>query len=104
MVLVFASGSGNFQIDETVTNGDATAKVTSWDYSNKTLRVGNIVGTITSASAVVGSTSGASWNMTATPNTQVFTTDTYANNVGIQTESDTIFDFSDRDPISEGNY
>ena len=104
MDLVFASGSGNFQIDETVTNGDATAKVTSWDYSNKTLRVGNIVGTITSASAVVGSTSGASWNMTATPNTQVFTTDTYANNIGIQTESDSIFDFSDRDPFSEGNY
>ena len=42
--------------------------------------------------------------MTATPNTQVFTTDTYANNVGIQTESDSIFDFSDRDPFSEGNY
>ena len=104
MDLVFASGSGNFQIDETITNGDATAKVTSWDYTNKTLRVGNIVGTITSASAVVGGTSGASWTMTAAPSTQEFPTDVYANNKGIQTESDSIFDFTDKDPFSEGQY
>ena len=42
--------------------------------------------------------------MTATPNTQIFVTDTQANNIVIQTESDSIFDFTDKDPFSEGNY
>ena len=104
MDLVFASGSGNFQVDETITNGTTTAKVLNWNYSTKTLRVGNIVGTIITTSAVVGGTSGASWNMTATPNTQIIVTDTQANNYTIQSESDSIFDFSDRDPFSEGQY
>ena len=42
--------------------------------------------------------------MTATPNTQIIVTDTQANNYTIQSESDSIFDFSDRDPFSEGQY
>jgi hypothetical protein len=104
MDLVFASGTGNFQVDESITNGAATAKALSWNYTTKTLRIGNIVGTIISTSAVVGATTGASWTMTAVPNAQTFVTDIQANNVGIQTESDSIFDFTDKDPFSEGNY
>ena len=37
MDLVFSSGTGNFQVDETITNGDTTGKVLSWNYSTKTI-------------------------------------------------------------------
>jgi len=52
---------------------------------------------------VVGVASAASWSMTAVPDDLVILTDPLANNLGIQTESDSIFDFTDRDPFSEGN-
>jgi hypothetical protein len=78
-------------------------KVLSWAPTTKTLRVGNIVGTITTAYDVVGVASAASWSMTAVPDDLVILTDPLANNLGIQTESDSIFDFTDRDPFSEGN-
>ena len=104
MDLVFDSGSGNFQVDETITNGDTTGKVLSWNYSTKTLRVGNIVGSIITSQNVIGQTSGASWTMVAAPSTLEINTDRQANNFTIQSESDSIFDFSDRDPFSEGQY
>ncbi len=104
MDLVFDSGSGNFQVDETITNGDTTGKVLSWNYSTKTLRVGNIVGSIITSQNVIGQTSGASWTMVAAPSTLEINTDRQANNYTIQTESDSIFDFTDKDPFSEGQY
>ncbi len=104
MDLVFDSGSGNFQVDETITNGDTTGKVLSWNYSTKTLRVGNIVGSIITSQNVIGQTSGANWTMVAAPSTLEINTDRQANNFTIQSESDSIFDFSDRDPFSEGQY
>ena len=104
MDLVFSSGTGNFQVDETITNGDTTGKVLSWNYSTKTLRVGNIVGSIITSQNVIGQTSGADWTMVATPNTLEINTDRQANNYTIQTESDSIFDFTDKDPFSEGQY
>ena len=104
MDLVFSSGTGNFQVDETITNGDTTGKVLSWNYSTKTLRVGNIVGSIITSQNVIGQTSGADWTMVVTPNTLEINTDRQANNYTIQTESDSIFDFTDKDPFSEGQY
>ena len=104
MDLVFDSGSGNFKVDETITNGDTTGKVLSWNYSTKTLRVGNIVGSIITSQNVIGQTSGANWTMVAAPSTLEINTDRQANNFTIQSESDSIFDFSDRDPFSEGQY
>jgi hypothetical protein len=104
MDLVFDSGSGNFQIDETISNGDTTGKVLSWNYSTKTLRVGNIVGSIITSQNVIGQTSGADWTMVSAPNTLEINTDVQANNYTIQTESDSIFDFTDKDPFSEGQY
>ena len=104
MDLVFTSGTGNYTVGETCSNGTETSmRCVSWNATTKTLRVGNIVGTITTVYDVVGATSSASWSMTAVPDDLVILTDPLANNLGIQTESDSIFDFTDRDPFSEGN-
>ena len=42
--------------------------------------------------------------MVVAPSTLEINTDKQANNYTIQTESDSIFDFTDKDPFSEGQY
>ena len=83
---------------------DLSSHFKSSSHSTKTLRVGNIVGSIITSQNVIGQTSGANWTMVAAPSTLEINTDRQANNFTIQSESDSIFDFSDRDPFSEGQY
>ena len=61
--IVFVRGSGNYQVDEIVTNSTTSAKVLSWNYSTRTLRIGNITGPIITNQFFTGSSSGASWSM-----------------------------------------
>ena len=102
-------GSGAYVDDETVYVGDSVssantkARVVSWNSTDKTLKITDIVGTFGATSNIVGDTSGAYYSLSTTPDTKVFTNDTIANNVTIQTESDSIIDFSESNPFSEGN-
>tara|TARA_Y100000361_G_scaffold32743_1_gene27443 strand:+ start:4504 stop:5364 length:861 start_codon:yes stop_codon:yes gene_type:complete len=108
--LAMGDGSGAYVDDETVYVGDSVgsantkARVVSWNSTDKTLKITDIVGTFGATSNIVGDTSGAYYSLSTTPDTQVFTNDVSANNVTIQSESDSIIDFSESNPFSESNF
>tara|TARA_B100000902_G_C27225067_1_gene871708 strand:+ start:422 stop:1282 length:861 start_codon:yes stop_codon:yes gene_type:complete len=107
--LSMGDGSGAYVDDETVYVGDSVssantkARVVSWNTTDKTLKITDVVGTFGATSNIVGDTSGAYYSLTTTPDTQVFVNDKTANNVTIETEADSIIDFSESNPFSEGN-
>ena len=76
----------------------------SWNSTDKTLKITDVVGTFGATSNIVGDTSGAYYSLNTTPDTRVFTNDVSANNVTIETEADSIIDFSESNPFSESNY
>mgnify|MGYP003155218631 CR=1 FL=1 len=107
--LVFSSYSGTFKVGETVTaTGGFSAKVVKWTSTNKTLRVSQVTGTLGASVTVTGGTSAATgvFSSQTTSDTIVpgITTDPYDNSNDFQIEADSIFDFTDTDPFSEGNY
>ena len=107
--LSLGTGTGNYTDNETVYVGDTyasantTARVISWNQTDKELKITDIVGTFSATSNIVGQTSGAYYSLTTTPDTQVFINDITANNVTFETEADSIIDFSESNPFSEGN-
>ena len=107
--LQMGSGNGNYIEDEYVYVGtdEATAntkaKVISWNTADSVLKITDVVGTFSATSNVVGNTSGAYYSLQTTPNTQEFINDSSANNVGFETEADSIIDFSETNPFSEAN-
>ena len=109
-VTLQAGGSGNYVEDEYVYVGstESTAntkgRVISWNSTDRVLKLTDLMGTFSVSQNVVGNTSGASFTVGTTPNTQTFVNDTSANNITIQTESDSIIDFSESNPFSESNY
>ena len=109
-VTLQAGGSGNYVEDEYVYVGstESTAntkgRVISWNSTDRVLKLTDLKGTFSVSQNVVGNTSGASFTVGTTPNTQTFVNDTSANNITIQTESDSIIDFSESNPFSESNY
>ena len=110
ITLTLGDGSGNYINDENVYVGDSyatantKARVVSWNNTDRDLKITDIVGSFGATSNIVGQTSGAYYTLSTTPDTQVFTNDTVANNVTIQTESDSIIDFSESNPFSESNF
>ena len=108
--LSMGDGSGAYVDDETVYVGDSLgsantkARVVSWNATDKTLKITDVVGTFGATSNIVGDTSGAYYSLSTTPDTQVFTNDVSANNVTIETEADSIIDFSESNPFSESNF
>ena len=108
LVLTAVGGSGNFIVDEEIYQGAslaaATAKgiVTSWDSANKTVRVNTVVGTFAAPKKVTGETSGAYYDQ-ATVDDQLLPTVPYADNKILETDGDSILDFTELDPWSEGD-
>ena len=108
--LSMGDGSGAYVDDETVYVGDSVgsantkARVVSWNATDKTLKITDVVGTFGATSNIVGDTSGAYYSLNTTPDTRVFTNDVSANNGTIETEADSIIDFSESNPFSESNY
>lgn len=105
-----SGGSGDFVENEYVYVGDSLsesntyARVISWNTNDRILKITDLAGTFSYSQNVVGDTSGAYYTITTTPNTQTFVNDSSANNISIQTESDSIIDFSESNPFSESNY
>jgi len=105
-----SGGSGDFVENEYVYVGDSLsesntyARVISWNTNDRILKITDLAGTFSYSQNVVGDTSGAYYTVTTTPNTQTFVNDSSANNISIQTESDSIIDFSESNPFSESNY
>lgn len=101
-----AGGTGSFNASEIVYQGAslaaATAKgyVTSWDKPTRLLRIRNIKGEFGAGTLVRGVTSGAAWTLSS-GNTQENATDPYEDNVRIETEADSILDFTETNPFGE---
>ena len=104
--------TGNFVAGEYIYDGASyatstnTAEVIKWTSSTKVLQISGQSGAIgltgvtgqdSSAFGVVGSTADPS-------TTTVIPPDPFSDGRDIQIEADDIFDFTDQDPFSEGNY
>ena len=108
LVLTATGGSGNFIVDEQVYQGTslaaatATGIVASWDSATKTVRVNTVVGTFAAPKKVTGVTSAAYYDQ-ATVDDQLLPTVPYADNKILETDGDSILDFTELDPWSEGD-
>ena len=101
---LLAGGTGDFTVGETVTGGtsNTTADVKSWDSATGKLIVINRDGRFTIPETITGDVSSASWT-TANYNTlnNVNTDDTVDNNWTIETQADSILDFTEVNPFGE---
>jgi hypothetical protein len=101
-----AGGVGSFNNSEIVYQGaslaSATAKgyVTSWDKPTRLLKIRNIKGEFVAGTLVRGVNSSAAWTLSS-GNTQENATDPYEDNVRIETEADSILDFTETNPFGE---
>ncbi len=104
-----AGGSEQYVAGEEVYQGtslaNATAKaiVTNWDQSTRVLRINTIVGTFAINTNIRGQTSGAVWSQNAAADEQLLPTVPFADNKILETDGDSILDFTEIDPWSEGD-
>tara|TARA_Y100000034_G_scaffold132853_1_gene196842 strand:- start:145 stop:1038 length:894 start_codon:yes stop_codon:yes gene_type:complete len=106
----------DYYIGETVYQGTsldsatAVAVVTGWVNSTKKLEISNISGTFDTSSNVVGSTSTTDYDITTKETTTVIVPQGISGDAGdnawieFEVDKESIFDFTDTDPFSEGNY
>jgi hypothetical protein len=114
----FFAGETIFQVSGTTggTLGAATATATAinWNLTGKTLGITNVVGTLNTdpTESVIGAVSGAEYFITATETTTIIipqepvVDDNSGQNEDFQFigDRDNIFDFTDVDPFSEGEF
>ena len=113
------ANGGNFltgeNVTQTLTSGAVIASVVSWDDNTSILRVndfhitGTANGFVAGSNILVAGDSGSRWLIATGSGSTVtggmsFPTNNYADNLDIETLADDLFDFSDKDPFSEGNY
>ena len=96
------TGIGTFQFNEQVTGSvsGAKARVKTWDAPNNTLKVGTTDGTFVAADIIVGSSSSARYSVDYIETAEF--SDKYDKGDEIETEADSILDFSESNPF--GNY
>ncbi len=111
--IVGSTGSGNYLVGEKVYQGTSyststfNANVTKWTPSTMTVQVAGISGSLNLALGLTGNDSNAfySTGSTAAPAIPtIIPPDPFSDNRDFQIEADDIFDFTDQDPFSEGNY
>jgi|TARA_R110002074_G_scaffold169193_4_gene330884 hypothetical protein len=103
--------TGSFYVGEyvfdnaTYATSTNTAEIITWTTATKVMQISGQSGSI-GAVGITGQSGGyAVVGSTADPSTTtVIPTDTYSDNRDFQIEADDIFDFTDQDPFSEGNY
>ncbi|MDB4348698.1 hypothetical protein OAA64_00040 [bacterium] len=94
-----SNGSGTFIFNEIITGSSSgtTARVRTWDGSTNTLIVGTVAGEFARGETLVGSTSGASYELRIVDVQPA--DDGFADNINIETEADNIIDFSEQNPF-----
>ena len=109
-ITVTAGGSGytGGTITVTISSPKTTGTVVSWTSGTRILRVNNIGGTKSannvfkatagSIANIIGASSSASWAVTSVA-AGTFPTDTQASNVEIETDADTVLDFTESNPF-----
>jgi hypothetical protein len=96
------SGSGDFIVGESIHNSSNSTygTVTSWNIAAAELVVTDIYGNFANNMTLTGNTSGVSYTTTATPNELIDPQERELyNNFLIQTEADSIVDFSESNPF-----
>jgi len=86
----------------TLESSTARAYVSNWDKVNLKLRLRNIRGAFNASSTVRGNSSGAQWTLLS-GNVQEDATNTFDDNVRIETEGDNILDWSETNPFGSAN-
>ena len=106
----------DYHIGETVYQGTdlatatAIAAVTGWNSDTLTLEISGISGTFDTASNVIGSTSTTDYDITTTTTTTIIVPQGASGDAGdnawieFEVDTESIFDFTDTDPFSEGKY
>lgn len=108
-LVLIAGGTGTYTVGETVNQGTTTAKVIAWTSATRTLRISELVGTVTTGSNIIGSSSGATWLYDTSSGSSSTTTtvntgdgDSSSNdNVEIDFELNDIVDFTENNPFGE---
>ena len=93
------TSSGTFIFNETVTGSSSgtTAKVRTWNSITNVLEVSNVSGAFVIGENIVGTSSSASHQLR---NIDLNTNnDGFADNSSIETEADSIIDFSEKNPF-----
>ena len=93
------SGSGSFEFNEIVTGSitGTTARVRKWDITTNQLEVSNISGYFSNGEVLVGTASSASFQLRSI--NENINDDGFADNTDIETEADSILDFSEQNPF-----
>jgi hypothetical protein len=93
------SGSGTFAFNEIVTGSTSgtTGRVRTWNSTTNVLELGSVDGTFIPTEDIVGSTSGASYALRVIDVQPL--DDGFADNINIETEADSILDFSEQNPF-----
>ena len=94
-----STGSGSFDFNEVITGSSSgtTARVRTWNSTTNTLEVGTVAGEFILGENIVGSTSGASYVLRVSDSEPA--DDGFADNINIETEADSIIDFSEQNPF-----
>ncbi|ADO97446.1 head closure Hc2 [Synechococcus phage S-SM2] len=93
------SSSGDFVFNEIVTGSvsGTTGRVKTWNSTTNALEVYNVNGSFSVGENIVGSTSGASHGLLTASEDPA--DDGFADNINIETEADSILDFSEQNPF-----
>ena len=94
------SGIGTFELGEKVTGGTSGAigRVKNWNKDDLILRVGNVSGTFTDGEVITGAESGAVYAFKSSVENETIN-DKYQDNLDIESEADSILDFTESNPF-----
>ena len=94
-----STGSGTFQFNEIITGSvsGSTARVRVWNSDTSVLEIASVTGEFTIGETITGSTSEASYDLRSINIQPV--DDGFADNIDIETEADSIIDFSEQNPF-----
>jgi len=95
------TGTGTYEFNEVVTGAasSTTGRVKNWDKDTRILQVGNADGVFYRGEKIVGSESGAIYTIGSVPEGENL--DKYEQNTFIETEADSIIDFSESNPFGQ---
>ena len=93
------SNTGNFLFNEVVTGSTTgvTARVRSWNSTTNVLEVASVSGSFAAGETLTGTNSGATRTLRVIDKT--IDNDPYADNFNIETEADSILDFTEQNPF-----
>ena len=94
-----STSSGDFVFNEVVTGSTTgvTARVRSWNSTTNVLEISSVSGSFSVGETLTGSTSGATRTLRVVD--KIVDNDPYADNFDIETEADTILDFTEQNPF-----